>query len=225
MEVKIGVQNVAREIVLESDQSAEEVEKLVAAALADGGMLSLADGSGRRVIVPVPRSATSTSAWPARAASGSAPSRAVWPLAACGYQQRTDSVVRHALRIPPGRQSAMRSASRSVPHLPQEPHSRGPQDSARSGRNRRSDSMVGTIIGAIIVRRHHRRASRALVLPGKQNISVLVTIVLGHPRARSSAPGSSTTLGYSNTNGATSRSSRSSRASSWRPCSSSSTAT
>ena len=29
MEVKIGVQNVAREIVLESDQSAEEVEKLV----------------------------------------------------------------------------------------------------------------------------------------------------------------------------------------------------
>ena len=29
MEVKIGVQNVAREIALESDQSAEEVEKLV----------------------------------------------------------------------------------------------------------------------------------------------------------------------------------------------------
>ncbi len=54
MEVKIGVQNVAREIVLESDQSAEEVEKLV-----DGrrwptaGTLSLVDGSGRRVIVPV----------------------------------------------------------------------------------------------------------------------------------------------------------------------------
>ena len=63
MEVKIGVQNVAREIVLESDQSAEEVEKLVTAALADGGTLSLVDvdvsgvslvdGSGRRVIVPV----------------------------------------------------------------------------------------------------------------------------------------------------------------------------
>ena len=53
MEVKIGVQNVAREIVLESDQSAEEVEKLVTTALADGGTLSLVDGSGRRVIVPV----------------------------------------------------------------------------------------------------------------------------------------------------------------------------
>jgi hypothetical protein len=53
VEVKIGVQNVAREIVLESDQSAEEVEKLVTAALADGGTLSLVDGSGRRLMVPV----------------------------------------------------------------------------------------------------------------------------------------------------------------------------
>jgi hypothetical protein len=53
VEVKIGVQNVAREIVLESDQSAEEVEKLVTTALTAGGTLSLVDGSGRRVIVPV----------------------------------------------------------------------------------------------------------------------------------------------------------------------------
>lgn len=53
MEVKIGVQNVAREIMLESEQSPEEVEALVAKALSDGGLLSLVDGSGRRVIVPV----------------------------------------------------------------------------------------------------------------------------------------------------------------------------
>ena len=46
MEVKIGVQNVAREIMLESDQSAEEVEKLVTAALADGGTLSLVGRKG-----------------------------------------------------------------------------------------------------------------------------------------------------------------------------------
>lgn len=53
MEIKIGVQNVAREIVLESAQSPEEVEALVSAALTDGGLLTLVDDSGRRVIMPV----------------------------------------------------------------------------------------------------------------------------------------------------------------------------
>ncbi|MDQ1482018.1 MAG: hypothetical protein QOF35_94 [Actinomycetota bacterium] len=53
MEVKIGVQNVAREIVVESNQSPEEVEALVTKALTDGGLLNLVDDSGRRVIVPV----------------------------------------------------------------------------------------------------------------------------------------------------------------------------
>ena len=53
MEVKIGVQNVAREIVLESEQSPDEVEALVTKALTGGGLLSLVESSGRRVIVPV----------------------------------------------------------------------------------------------------------------------------------------------------------------------------
>jgi hypothetical protein len=53
VEVKIGVQNVAREIVVESVQSQEEVEALVTAALTKGGLLSLADDQGRHVIVPV----------------------------------------------------------------------------------------------------------------------------------------------------------------------------
>ncbi len=53
MEVKIGVQNVAREIVLESELSPEEVETLVTTALTDGGLLNLVDDSGRRVIIPV----------------------------------------------------------------------------------------------------------------------------------------------------------------------------
>jgi hypothetical protein len=53
VEIKIGVQNVAREIVLESAQSPEEVEALVTAALTEGGLLNLVDDSGRRVIVPV----------------------------------------------------------------------------------------------------------------------------------------------------------------------------
>ena len=53
MEVKIGVQYAARELVLESTQSPEEVEKAVADALkADLGVLSLVDEKGRRVLVP-----------------------------------------------------------------------------------------------------------------------------------------------------------------------------
>jgi len=53
VEVKIGVQNVAREIVLESEQSPDEVEALVTAALTDGGVLNLVEASGRRVMIPV----------------------------------------------------------------------------------------------------------------------------------------------------------------------------
>jgi len=53
VEVKIGVQNVAREIVLESAQSTQEVEKAVADALAAGDVLSLTDDKGRVVLVPV----------------------------------------------------------------------------------------------------------------------------------------------------------------------------
>lgn len=52
MEIKIGVQQTAREIVLESDQSPEDIDAAVRAALADGGILSLEDDKGRRVIVP-----------------------------------------------------------------------------------------------------------------------------------------------------------------------------
>lgn len=53
MEVKIGVQHVARELVLESAQSPQDVEKAVAEALrADLGVLSLVDDKGRRVLVP-----------------------------------------------------------------------------------------------------------------------------------------------------------------------------
>jgi hypothetical protein len=54
VEVKIGVQNANRELVLDSSESADAVEKLVAKALAgDSGLLTLADAKGRRVIVPV----------------------------------------------------------------------------------------------------------------------------------------------------------------------------
>ncbi|MEU8351967.1 MULTISPECIES: DUF3107 domain-containing protein [Streptomyces] len=56
MEVKIGVQHAPREIVLESEQSAEEVESAVAAALAGKAqLLSLVDEHGRKVLVPADR--------------------------------------------------------------------------------------------------------------------------------------------------------------------------
>lgn len=56
MEVKIGVQHAPREIVLESGQSAEEVERAVADALAGKAqLLSLTDDKGRRVLVPADR--------------------------------------------------------------------------------------------------------------------------------------------------------------------------
>ena len=56
MEIKIGVQHAARELSLESELSAEEVEKAVTAALTGkSGLLVLADEKGRKVMVPADR--------------------------------------------------------------------------------------------------------------------------------------------------------------------------
>ena len=53
MEVKIGVQNTNRELVVDSSQSADEVEKAVSAALGgDSKVLVLSDSKGRKIIVP-----------------------------------------------------------------------------------------------------------------------------------------------------------------------------
>lgn len=53
MEVKIGVQNASRELVLDSNQSTDDVEKVVSAALSgDEHVLVLSDTKGRKVLVP-----------------------------------------------------------------------------------------------------------------------------------------------------------------------------
>ena len=53
MEVKIGVQQAQRELVVDVSETAEAVEKLVGEALAsESGMLVLTDVKGRRVVVP-----------------------------------------------------------------------------------------------------------------------------------------------------------------------------
>lgn len=52
MEITIGVQNVARELVVETDATADEVAKAVRKALDAGDALELTDTRGRHIIVP-----------------------------------------------------------------------------------------------------------------------------------------------------------------------------
>ena len=52
MEIKIGIQHSARELVVESSDSAEGIEKAVSAAVTNEGVLTLTDSKGRKVIVP-----------------------------------------------------------------------------------------------------------------------------------------------------------------------------
>ena len=54
MEVKIGIQSVPRELIVETDATAEEVERDLAAALAADGkaLLALTTQKGGRVLVP-----------------------------------------------------------------------------------------------------------------------------------------------------------------------------
>ena len=55
MEVKIGIQSIPRELVLETDSTAEEVERDLTAALAakDGkGIFALSTAKSGRVLIP-----------------------------------------------------------------------------------------------------------------------------------------------------------------------------
>jgi hypothetical protein len=52
MEIRIGVQNNPREIVIESNDSTDKITKAVNAALTKGETLSLQDDKGRTVIIP-----------------------------------------------------------------------------------------------------------------------------------------------------------------------------
>jgi hypothetical protein len=54
MEIRIGLQNTARELAFESKQSASEIEKSIEGALSSGAkQLKLTDEKGRVFIVPV----------------------------------------------------------------------------------------------------------------------------------------------------------------------------
>ncbi len=51
MEIRIGIQNVSRELVIDTDKTSDEVAALVTKAL-EGGTLDITDVKGRRVIIP-----------------------------------------------------------------------------------------------------------------------------------------------------------------------------
>jgi hypothetical protein len=52
VEIKIGIQHSARELNLESNLPAEEVEAAIAAAIKDGDVLTLTDDKDRKVFIP-----------------------------------------------------------------------------------------------------------------------------------------------------------------------------
>lgn len=52
VEITIGVQHVARELVVETDQTSDKIAKDVLKALEVGAPVDLTDSKGRRVIVP-----------------------------------------------------------------------------------------------------------------------------------------------------------------------------
>ena len=52
MEVKIGVQNAQRELVVDTDSTPDDIEARLAEAIAGNGVLRLSDVKGRTVVVP-----------------------------------------------------------------------------------------------------------------------------------------------------------------------------
>lgn len=52
MEVKIGIQSIPRELVLETPSSPDEVERSLMTALSNGGMFVIRDDKGGKVLIP-----------------------------------------------------------------------------------------------------------------------------------------------------------------------------
>jgi Protein of unknown function (DUF3107) len=52
VEVKIGIQSVVRELIVETNDQPEDVESALSAAVADGTLLVLRDAKGGKIMVP-----------------------------------------------------------------------------------------------------------------------------------------------------------------------------
>ena len=70
MEIKIGMRQTNREIVLESEQTRDDITAAVSKALGDGAVLTLDDEKGRRYLVSTDRVAYVEIGEPARRAVG-----------------------------------------------------------------------------------------------------------------------------------------------------------
>jgi hypothetical protein len=52
VEVKIGIQNIPRELELETSSSPDEIERSLGSALANGGMFVIRDEKGGKILIP-----------------------------------------------------------------------------------------------------------------------------------------------------------------------------
>ncbi len=52
MEIKVGIQHVSREIVVETTESAADIEKSLEKALGGDGFFTVTDERGRKVLIP-----------------------------------------------------------------------------------------------------------------------------------------------------------------------------
>lgn len=53
MEVKVGIVQTGRELVVETNASQQDVKDKLAASVSDGAIFELADDKGRQILVPV----------------------------------------------------------------------------------------------------------------------------------------------------------------------------
>jgi hypothetical protein len=52
VEIKIGIQSIPRELVLETPSSPDEIERSLMTALSNGGMFIIRDDKGGKVLIP-----------------------------------------------------------------------------------------------------------------------------------------------------------------------------
>lgn len=55
MEIKLGIVQVAREITLETQESADEISSRLASAVESNGIFELEDDKGRKILMPAGR--------------------------------------------------------------------------------------------------------------------------------------------------------------------------
>jgi hypothetical protein len=52
VEVKIGIQNSPRELIVDTDATSGDIERGLASALSDGGVFAIQDEKGGKILIP-----------------------------------------------------------------------------------------------------------------------------------------------------------------------------